>query len=170
MWDTLSTCPLFNSPQASTDLDNSADADLSATYWEYIPPSPESPAPLTESLDALLYELPKDIKTRTSLFQRTLQFLSDFTGEISAQVYLPYRPSTLGVGIPLAEKSSIEDELRREIRALKGLVLNRYYFITFIPKASCEHLFADDPSCPQSLGPQVNLYNNMNTHCMPCHL
>jgi hypothetical protein len=103
---------------------------LSATYWEYTPPPPESPAPLVKSLDALLYELPKDIKTRTSLFQRTLHFLSDFTGEISAQVYLPYRPSTMVVGIPpLAEKSSIEDELRREIRALKGLVLNRYYFI-----------------------------------------
>ena len=69
--------------------------------------------------------------TRRSVFQRTLQFLSDFTGEISAQVYLPYRPSTMGAGIPpLAETSSIEDELRREIRALKGLVLNRYYFLT----------------------------------------
>ena len=135
MWDTLSTCPLFNNrPQASTDSDKNADAELSATYWEYIPPSPESLAPLAKSLDALLYELPKDIKTQTSLFQRTLQFLSDFTGEISAQVYLPYRPSTMGVGIPpLTEKTSIEDELRREIRALKGLVLNRYYFNTFIP-------------------------------------
>jgi hypothetical protein len=137
LWDTLSTCPLFNNPrQASTDLDNNADADLSATYWEYMPPTPpsESLAPLTKSLDALLYELPKDIKTRTSLFQRTLQFLSDFTGEISAQVYLPYRPLTMGAGIPpLAETSSIEDELRREIRALKGLVLNRYdYFLLFL--------------------------------------
>ena len=90
----------------------------------------------------MLHELAKDIKTRTSLFQRTLQFLSDFTGEISAQVYLPYRPSTMGVGIPpLTEKSSIEDELRREIRALKGLVLNRYYFLTFIRKSCLEHLF-----------------------------
>ena len=135
LWDTLSTCPLFNNPpQASTALDDNADADLSATYWEYIPPSPESLAPLAKSLDALLYELPKDIKTQTSLFQHTLHFLSDFTGEINAQVYLPYRPSTMGVGIPtLAEKTSIEDKVWREIRALKGLVLNRYYFNTFIP-------------------------------------
>ena len=29
----------------------------------------------------------------------------------------------IGMGIPLGEKSSIEDELREEIRALKGLVL-----------------------------------------------
>ena len=42
----------------------------------------------------------------------------------------------MGAGIPpLAETSSIEDELRREIRALKGLVLNRYdYFLTLISK------------------------------------
>lgn len=118
LWDTLSTCPLFNNNVASADL---------PAYWEYIPPTPESPPPLTKSLDALLYELPKDIRTRKSLFQRSLQFLSDFTGEISAQVYLPYRPSPMGMGLPsnVAEKSSIEDELRREIRALKGLVLNR---------------------------------------------
>jgi hypothetical protein len=98
---------------------------MPTTYWEYIPPMPESPPPLIKSLDSLLYELPKDIKTRTSLFQRTFECLSDFTGDISAQVYLPYRPSTVGVSLPLAEKPSIEDELRREIRALKGLVLNR---------------------------------------------
>ena len=54
---------LGNPPQASTDLDNSADTDLSATYWEYIPPTPESPAPWTKSLDAMLHELPKDMKT-----------------------------------------------------------------------------------------------------------
>ena len=91
-----------------------------------MPPTPESLPPLTKSLDALLSELPKDIGTRKSLLQRTLQFLSDFTGEISAQVYLPYQPLTMGTGLPSATaKSSIQDELRREIRALKGLVLNR---------------------------------------------
>lgn len=97
--------------------------------------------------------------TRTSLFQRTLQFLSDFTGEISAQVYLPYRPSTMGAGIPpLAETSSIEDELRREIRALKGLVLNRYYLLTVIPKRLVlNNYFADDPSCLRFQGLQINL-------------
>ncbi|KAF8812316.1 hypothetical protein BYT27DRAFT_7087553 [Phlegmacium glaucopus] len=139
LWDTLSTCPLFNhdfSP-TSTDLHNSADADL-PTYWEYIPSTHESPPPLTKSLDALLYELPKDIKTRKSFFQRTLHFLSAFTGEISAQVYLPYRPPTaIGTGLSSSsEKSSIEDEMRREIRALKGLALNRRSFMPSIPRST----------------------------------
>lgn len=135
LWDTLSTCPLFNhfSPQTSTDLHSSTDADL-PTYWEYIPSTPESPPPLINSLDALLYELPKDMKTRKSLFQRTLQFLSDFTGEISTQVYMPFRPPTMGTGF--SEKSSVEDELRREIRALKGLVLNRRSFMPSIPRST----------------------------------
>ena len=75
----------------------------------------------------------------------------------------------MGMGIPpLAEKSSIEDELRREIRALKGLVLNRYYFLFFIPnkKLGLNIYFADDPSCPRFQGPQVNLYNNINIYFM----
>jgi hypothetical protein len=82
-------------------------------------------------------------------------------------VYLPYRPLTLGAGIPpLAETSSMEDELRREIRALKGLVLNRYYFLAFIPKKLFLNIYsADDPSCPQFQGPLANSYNNMNIHC-----
>jgi len=125
----------MNTYDSSNDLHISADTDLPAMYWEYIPPTPERLPPLTKSLDALLYELPKDIKTRTSLFQRTFQFLSNFTGEISAQVYLPYRPSTMGAG--LSKKSSLDDELRREIRALKGLVLNRRTFMPFnIPRPS----------------------------------
>ena len=75
----------------------------------------------------------------------------------------------MGVGIsPLAEKFSIEeDELRREIGALKRLVLNRYYFRTFISRKLVLNIYvADDHSCPQFQGPQVNSYNNVITYCM----
>lgn len=54
----------------------------------------------------------------SSAVQNTLQTLSNLTGYISTQVYLPYRPPGHSLG-------PAEDEMRREIRALKGLVLNR---------------------------------------------
>jgi hypothetical protein len=70
--------------------------------------------------------MPKDTRDRKSLFQYTLQSLSDFTGYISTQVYLPYRPPPMGKGLPNSgSQNTLEEELRREIRALKGLVLNR---------------------------------------------
>ena len=56
-----------------------------------------------------------------------MQALSDLTGYISSQVYLPYRGFS-GVGGFSGSSSLLspaEEELRREIRALKGLVLNR---------------------------------------------
>lgn len=52
--------------------------------------------------------------------------MSDFTGYLSTQVYMPYRTSVIGTGVPQANgQTSLEEELRKEIRALKGLVLNR---------------------------------------------
>lgn len=52
--------------------------------------------------------------------------MSDFTGYLSTQVYLPYRsPSVAGILPSGNGQSTVEEELRREIRALKGLVLNR---------------------------------------------
>jgi hypothetical protein len=70
--------------------------------------------------------MPKDTRDKKSLFQHTLQSLSDFTGYISAQVYVPYRPTPVGKGLPNSGiQNTLEEELRREIRALKGLVLNR---------------------------------------------
>lgn len=79
-----------------------------------------------QSLTKLAEELPKDSRERKSPFQHGLQTLSDFTGYISTQIYMPYRPPPLGSGIPSANgQEPIEEEMRREIRTLKGLVLNR---------------------------------------------
>jgi hypothetical protein len=97
--------------------------------WEFIPLAPVTPPPLLESLQNLSSAMPKDTRDKKSLFQHTLQSLSDFTGYISAQVYVPYRPTPIGKGLPNSgSQGTLEEELRREIRALKGLVLNRCAF------------------------------------------
>ncbi|KDR83882.1 hypothetical protein GALMADRAFT_54422 [Galerina marginata CBS 339.88] len=125
LWETLCTCPLFAKVELSSTSQENTESN-SPTRWEYIPPATVDDPPLLKSLSALSSELPKDTKTRKSPFQHTLQSLSDFTGYISTQVYLPYRPPPLGLGLPNnADKTTLEEDLRREIRALKGLVLNR---------------------------------------------
>lgn len=129
MWETLSTSPLFGKVVPATASISQRDAmestSGSQTHWEYITPAPVDDPLLFKSLLKLSSELPRDFKMRKSPFQHILQSLSDFTGYISTQVYLPYRPPA-SVGIPNAGgQSSIEEDLRKEIRALKGLVLNR---------------------------------------------
>ena len=54
--------------------------------------------------------------------QHTLQSLSDLTGYITSQVYSPFRTVGPSLGHP---SDTAEDEVRREIKALKGLLLNR---------------------------------------------
>lgn len=50
--------------------------------------------------------------------------MSEFTGYISSNIYAPYRPPSIpGVGSSL--NSEPAEDLKKEIRALKGLVLNR---------------------------------------------
>lgn len=56
-----------------------------------------------------------------SAAQHTLEALTDLTGYIAAQTYT-YAGASVGVG---SAPSPEEEEVRREIRALKGLVLNR---------------------------------------------
>ncbi|KAF8974175.1 hypothetical protein BDZ97DRAFT_1647274 [Flammula alnicola] len=135
LWETLSTCLLFGKVTASSSSLNDTSEPHPPTQWEYIPPTPVSPPPLVESLDKLSQELPKDVKTRKSPFQYTLQSMSDFTGYLSTQVYLPYRPPPVGMGLSSNNgQNTLEEELRREIRALKGLVLNRRSFMPSIPR------------------------------------
>jgi hypothetical protein len=59
--------------------------------------------------------------------QDTLQTASSFTGYLATQLYTP--PVSLSFrapGVMTANSTfSAKEELRREIRALKGLVLNR---------------------------------------------
>ena len=94
--------------------------------WTYNPPNPPEPTQLQNSLDTLSVSLPKS-RTQGHKYQHTMQALSDLTGYISSQIYLPYRSSS-GPGAFLGNSSLLspaEEELRRDIRALKGLVLNR---------------------------------------------
>jgi len=76
-----------------------------------------------KSLDALKAAFAGDrMDSKTTASQYTLQSLSDLTGYITTQVYLPFR----AVGPSIAKPAdTAEDEVRREIKALKGLVLNR---------------------------------------------
>lgn len=132
LWNTLNACPHFGQVALAPSSSSSAQpetADSSAPkLWEYAPPAPVDPPPVITSLDALSKELPKDVSRKKSPFQHTLQTMSDFTGYLSTQVYMPYRSTSVGMGVPSSdnEKAPLEEELRREIRALKGLVLNRY--------------------------------------------
>lgn len=61
--------------------------------------------------------------------QRTLQVLSDFTGYITTQTYSLSLPSVRGTNGVTSSGNLVEDELRREIKVLKGLVLNRRSFL-----------------------------------------
>lgn len=78
---------------------------------------------MVKALSSLKLALPKDQLSKSSPLQNTLQALSEFTGYISSQVYTPYRPPMVGSS---NSWGPIEEQLRREIRALKGLVLNRH--------------------------------------------
>jgi len=76
------------------------------------------------SLSSLQLALPKDQSSKPSTFRTTLEALSELTGYISSQLFMPYRLPTNGIGI-VGNLGPVEESLRREIRALKGLVLNR---------------------------------------------
>lgn len=93
------------------------------TLFSFNPPEPAPPAPLLSSLLTLKGALPVGRAENSSL-RKTAGALSDVTGFIAAQTYtLPpnYRFSATGYSALSPE----EEEVRREIRALKGLVLNR---------------------------------------------
>lgn len=91
--------------------------------WTYTPPTPPPNPPLITSLSNLQASLPPS-ESGQPRFQHTLQALSDFTGYIAAQTYAI--PTNFRLGGPNAMLSPEAEEARREIRALKGLVLNRY--------------------------------------------
>lgn len=120
----------------------------SQLLWKFVPPPHPPTPPLLASLANLQAALPRSqeavsanssgssLAPTISARQRTLQVLSDFTGYITTQTYslgLPSMRSTNGV---TSGGDPVEDELRREIRALKGLVLNRRSFLPFGAGAS----------------------------------
>ncbi|KAF9491375.1 hypothetical protein BDN71DRAFT_1421783 [Pleurotus eryngii] len=127
LWEALTTCPLFEGKPE----ENSSNSVPRQTHWTYNPPEIPAPTPLKDSLQALSAAMPKRPKgpLPSSAAQNTLQTLSNLTGYISTQVYLPYRPPGHSLG-------PAEDEMRREIRALKGLVLNRRSFMPSLQRTN----------------------------------
>lgn len=131
IYDALLACPRFESIQIEANAN-----DTAQQKWKYNAPPRVQPSPVIQSLSNLNAALPKSTKDepRSSVFQHTLQALSDFTGYISSNVYVPYRPPG-GMGISSTYGlSPAEEALKKEIRALKGLVLNRKTFIPSIPR------------------------------------
>ncbi|KII94972.1 hypothetical protein PLICRDRAFT_96791 [Plicaturopsis crispa FD-325 SS-3] len=119
LWETLSTHPCFTHTQSQSPA-----ADT--LIWRYAPPSPPEPTPLLQSLSSLRSSVSSPRPTNTAA-QHTLSALSSLTGYITTQAYsLPlstFPHSALSSSRNLGPQ---EEEVRREIRALKGLVLNRY--------------------------------------------
>ncbi|KAI6047519.1 hypothetical protein EDC04DRAFT_630739 [Pisolithus marmoratus] len=157
LWKLLTTCPLFSSgtPSSSETSNEGRGAPPpphpSHLRWKYTPATPPPVPPILASLSKLRLALPRKphSKLGTSAVpamsaseptllpnprQRTLQVLSDFTGYITTQTYslgmLSFTmPSSIIRGTAAAGDSVQEDEIRREVRALKGLVLNRRSFL-----------------------------------------
>ncbi|KAJ6538536.1 hypothetical protein DFH09DRAFT_78570 [Mycena vulgaris] len=135
LWETLSTCPLFvpshsPSPDSTAAAPTSADQDV--VYWGYAPPVSHPPTALMQSLASLSASIPKPSPEKRSALQHALQAMTDFTGYISTQMYAPYMPSVHRL-VPGGHLAPAEEDVRKEIRALKGLVLNRR---SFMPTAS----------------------------------
>ncbi|KAK7470397.1 hypothetical protein VKT23_001824 [Stygiomarasmius scandens] len=123
LWNVLSTAPCFESSTVES-LEGTPQV-----LWSYVPPKPQPPTKLQSSLSNLSSALRSHQPAKVNPHSHTLKTLSDFTGYLSSQIYAPYRPPPMP-GTPL----SIEDELKKEIRALKGLVLNRRTFVNGIPR------------------------------------
>ncbi|KAI0335652.1 hypothetical protein GY45DRAFT_1267998 [Cubamyces sp. BRFM 1775] len=132
LWKALTTTPIFQPaplpPTATASTPPSAPSP--DTVWTYVPPSAPPPPPLLTSLTKLSSALPpRSSSPPQPKFQHTFQALSDLTGYIATQTYaapLGLRAPGVGLGVSLSPEA---EEVRREIRALKGLVLNRRSFL-----------------------------------------
>ncbi|KAH9943275.1 uncharacterized protein BXZ73DRAFT_74267 [Epithele typhae] len=145
LWQTLTTTPAFLPTPSSTSMSTSSSpspspptpsvpaAPTQDTIWTYNP-SPSAPAPpLLASLSALSAALPAvPASPPPSKFGHTLDALVAFTGHLARQVYAPTLPFRTSLPAPTVPPA-LEDDLRREIRALKGLVLNRRSFMPRSP-------------------------------------
>ena len=88
-----------------------------------MPPIPPPSPPLIQSLHALKVALPTQASHEPSRFQHTLNALTDLTGYIATRTYDSFRRTIEPGAAP-----GVEEEVKREIRGLKGLVLNRCVF------------------------------------------
>ncbi|ETW84155.1 hypothetical protein HETIRDRAFT_472617 [Heterobasidion irregulare TC 32-1] len=119
--ETLLKHPLFHDVE---------DSSSNPARWSYQPQAPVLDPASVDPLDSLNASLASALPTSTSnRYQHTLQSLIDFTGYLTTKTYSlspPALPRVSGFGVTLSPE---EDEVRREIRALKGLVLNRKSFL-----------------------------------------
>ena len=121
---------LWQSLNESSRFKNVAKGTDEPVRWVYVVPSPPAATPALASIDNLATSL----KTHTSSAeprsyrQHTLQALADFTGYLTTQTYSLASHRLRIPGVQSELPSSQEEDVRKEIRALKGLVLNRYDF------------------------------------------
>jgi hypothetical protein len=119
-------CPHFEELDDGGTIESEA-RHPSERQWKYTAPPGVEPSQIIKALSNLNAALPKPKKdeTQPSVFQHTLQTLSDLTGYISSNVYMPYRPPN-GIGMSSSyDLSPAGEALKKEIKALKGLVLSR---------------------------------------------
>ncbi|KAI0068595.1 hypothetical protein BV25DRAFT_1873595 [Artomyces pyxidatus] len=130
LWHTLNGSPLFVNPSSS-------DSQTRSDRWSYAPPVPPTPPPLLLSIDELRSSLQANSTVFTpNRFQRTLQTMIDFTGYLTTQTYALSSSGFRVPGVVAPRLNPEEEDVRREIRALKGLVLNRKSFMPPRPFSS----------------------------------
>ena len=88
---------------------------------------PQPTAPLLPALAELQNSVSRAVSERpTQRFQKTLEALVDFTGYLTTKTYaLASAMHRLPGTTPPSGMPIEEEEVRMEIKALKGLVLNR---------------------------------------------
>lgn len=153
LYNYLNTSPIFQQSEIDGKI-----------LWTYTPPTPPETPPLMKSLSALRASLPPS-EPRQPKYQHTLQALSDFTGYIAAQTYTI--PTNFRLGMSGATLSPEAEEARREIRALKGLVLNRYVLSRLKSIVSLMHPYSGDPSCHHPdlpFLPTINIFPRLDEY------
>ena len=121
LWKTLNDSPLFHPTETSSTSE--------PPRWSYHVPDPatQSTPPLLPALTKLQSSVAQAVSARpTHRFQHTLQSLIDFTGYLTTKTYaLASAMHRLPGTTPSSATAIEEEEIRMEIKALKGLVLNR---------------------------------------------
>jgi hypothetical protein len=121
LWRTLNDAPLFHLTETSSS---------ESPRWSYgIPDSATRlTPPLLPALSKLQSSVADAVSARpTHRFQHTLQALIDFTGYLTTKTYaLASTMHRLPNTTPSPATGIEEEEIRMEIKALKGLVLNRF--------------------------------------------
>jgi hypothetical protein len=125
LWKTLNDAPMFHPTETSSASE--------PPRWSYHIPDPATrpSPPLLPALTKLQSSVAEAVSARpTHRFQHTLQSLIDFTGYLTTKTYaLASAMHRLPGTTPSSATAIEEEEIRMEIKALKGLVLNRYVWL-----------------------------------------